>query len=254
MPPDLVIVTFSITLLQFLELTHRYKIAPCFPSYNALSFRDRFDWNRRAINLLFQFLQFFFNLYILTIDKSVTSDYIYGYSPIAHVGFLIIISFYVYDTTGMVMHPSWPSLTPVWIFHHVVAALLLVYDVSYRKSSAFPAAAFLIAAAGHIPNELRWFIIVTNVSNLRIINAANVLSTVIISIACVLPPPYLLYKCAVQLNTSILQVVTHHMRFYCTFIFIIFYIPHIYISIVQFHRAYTNWNQQPITFRPKKVD
>lgn len=253
-PPDLVIVALALSFFQILEFIHRRRIGDIFPAYSRLPFRDRFDWDRRALNLLFQLVQFPFNAFILLCDSSVTADYLYGYSAFAHIGFLIIIAFYIYDTAGMIMHPRPPSTTPWWIFHHAVAVGLLLYDVSYRRVSAFPAATFLISAVGHVPNELRWIFTALNVGNRKVLNACNVFSAIIVILACALPPPFLLYKSAQQLDISVLLLVTSRMRPYCIFFFLLIYIPHLGLTTHHIVKVFTHWNKRPKPFRPSKVD
>lgn len=252
--PDLVVLVVTLVVLQLLEVVQRHVIGPRFKAYNALTFRDRFDWDRRSINITFQVVQAVFNAYILLLDLGATSDILYGYSIKAHIGFLIIIAFYLYDTTGIIMHPLPPSAGGVWIIHHIIAVGLLVYNVTYKKSSAFPAATFLISAAGHIPNELRWFLVVSNQRNQAALNFANLLCLLIIIVTCVLPPPYLLSKAAQQLDTSVYDVVFNRMRAYCRFFFLLIYIPHVYLVYYQFNRLIIHWNKCPEPFRQRKVD
>lgn len=252
--PDLVIVVFAIAVLQLLEVMHRIWIGPSSSSYRNLLYRDRFDWDRRALNLFFQVVQAIFNGYVLFFDRQVNADPLYGYSPIAHVGFLVIIAFYVYDTTGIIMHPAPPSTSSMWIFHHFVAVGLLLFDVSFRRCSAFPAAAFLISGAGHIANEARWLCTATNVQNQIVLKSCHVLCVVIAILTCGIPPPLLLWRCAKHLDVSVFELTFTRMRPYCLFFFALIYIPHIVLIFYQAWRAYLVWGLPPMPFRPKKVD
>lgn len=254
LPPDLVIVIVTMTFLQLLEVTQRKYFGPAFKSYSTLTFRDRFEWDRRAINIIFQTLQVIFNSYILLYDPYSTSDVLYGYSPIAHIGFLIIVTFYVYDATGIVMHPSPSSSSIAWLIHHFITVGLLVFDVSYKKCSAFPAAVFLISSVGHIPNETRWFLAVTNIHNIFIIRSIHLVCGFVALVTCGFPPPYLLIRVATQLQITVFDVVFYRMRGYCMFFFLLIYIPHVIIIFVQFKRIFSEWNERPKAFRHRKVE
>lgn len=254
LPPDTVVLVATLTLLQVLERLHRARIGPLSPSYRRLPFRDRFDWDRRALNLLFQLAQAPFNLYLLLLDPRPTADVIYGYSRVAHLGFLVVLAFYLYDAIGLVMHPAPPSNAPLWLFHHAVAAGLLLWDVAYRRSSAFPAAAFLLSAAAHIPNELRWLCTAMNVADQRLLKAVHLLSVLLAFLTCALPPPFLLFKCAQQLQISVRHLLTTRMRPQCSFVFALVYVPHIVLIFYQACRAYKAWGMPPRPYRPKKVD
>lgn len=254
LPPDLVIVVCTMFALQLCEVSHRKWIGPFFSSYSSLPYRDRFDWDRRVLNVSFQALQAVFNGYLLLFDPEVIVDPLYGYSATAHVGFLVIIAFYVYDATGIIMHPAPPSTSSMWVFHHFVAVGLLLFDVSFRRCSAFPAAVFLISGAGHIANEARWLCTAMNVQNQTVLKGLHVLCIVICVLTCVLPPPLLLVKGAEQLGVSVFDLVTTRMRSYCTFFFSLIYIPHVVLIFDQAGRAYRSWGLAPKPFRPKKVD
>lgn len=254
MPPDLLIVSITTVILQLSELLHRHKIGPLFRTYTSLPFRDRFDWDRRALNLTFQFLQLFFNAYLLTLDTAVISDCLYGYSDLAHIGFLVIIAFYIYDTTGMIMHPRPATLAPMWIFHHYLAVGLLLFNVCYQRTSAYPAAVFLISAAGHIPSEFRWLYAAMRVNNRFLLKTSNLVVAVIAFLTCGIPPPYLLVKASRQLHISVWQLVTQRMRPYCTFFFSLIYVPHVILVLHQFKRAYDDWGKVPEPFRMAKMD
>lgn len=252
--PDAVIIVTSMMGLQMLEMLQQRYIGPLFQTYSTLAYPDRFEWDRRTQNALFQFLQMGFNAYLLFFDASCKSDYLYGYSTVAHVGFLVIIAFYLFDSMGLIMHPAASSSNYVWIFHHAVATALLLYNVSYKRYSAFPAATFLIAAAGHIPNDLRWFLTVTNTTNHLALNATLVACFLFTLLTCGLPPPYLLAKCAAQLNVSVTHVVMNNMRPYCLVFFVLFYVPHVYLVFHQLTRMHKNWNKPPNRFRAQKID
>lgn len=254
LPPDLVILSATLFILQLFDIIQRNYINPFFPSYSSLPFRDRFDWERRFLNLLFQIIQAPFNAYILLLDRQVSTDYIYGYSTAAHVGFIVIIAFYIYDTIGIVMHPAAPSNSPMWLFHHSVAVVLLLYNVSYRKCSAFPAAAFLISGAGHIMNELRWLCTAMNVQSQRVLKTCHIFYVLVCILTCGLPPPFLLLKCARQLGIPVFDLVIHHMQPYCNFVFILIYVPHVVLIFYQAWRAYRLWGTSPIPFRQRKFD
>lgn len=254
LPPDLVIVCATLTLLQILEWTHRRHIGSCFSSYTRLPFRDRFDWDRRVVNLTFQVIQLFANTYILLLDPSATADVLYGYSAKAHTIFLATAAFYLYDSTGIVMHPSPSSNSGMWLLHHAIAIVLIVYNVSYRRTSAFPAATFLISAASHIPNELRWLFTASNVTSQAALNALLGLCFLIVLLTCGLPPPYLLWKCTRQMSASLNDVVLKRMQFYCVLVFMLIYVPHVVVVFHQLHRLCVYWNRAPEPFRTKKVD
>ncbi|CDF35112.1 unnamed protein product [Chondrus crispus] len=254
LPPDLVTVVSSLTLFYALDLFHRHYISPLFPSYVSFPPAARFDWDRRSLNLFFQLVQTPFNLYLLLLDPHTQADPLYGYSPLAHLGFLIIVAFYLYDAAGIVMHPTPPSSSPLWLFHHSVAVALLVYDISYRRCSALPAAAFLISAAGHVSNEARWLCTVTDVRDQRLLKPLHLFCVLVPLVTCGLPPPWLLYKCARQLRVSVVQLVAQQMRPYCLFFFIIIYVPHLGLIAYQARRAYRLWGAAPKPFRIKKLD
>lgn len=253
-PPDVVVVSVALTILQVFEWIHRRSIGPRFQSYVTLPFRDKFDWDRRVNNLSFQLIQLIFNAYLILFDRNTRKDYLYGYSPIAHIGFLVIIAFYLYDSTGIVMHPSPSSRSVAWLTHHVIAVSLLLWVVSVKRSFAFPSAIFLISAAGHIPNELRWFIAATNVRNQALINTVLVLCFVITFVTCAVPPPYLLYRCAVQFGISIYNLIFFRMRVYCISVFSLIYIPHVFLVVHQLRRLHVHWNQPSEPFRTRKID
>lgn len=252
--PDVVVVFTTISTLLFIEWIHRRRLGPRLPSYKGLPFCDRFDWNRRIINLLFQVVQLLFNIYLLTADKQVSLDYIYGYSLAAHIGFLSIVSFYMYDSIGIVMHPSPSSRSLPWLIHHLVAIVLLLWIVSYKQSFAFPAAAFLVSAAGHIPNELRWFIAAANVRNQIVINTVLLLCFIFTFLFCGVPPLYLLQKIATQLHTTMYSVFFSRMRSHCVFVFLLVYIPHVVLLFHQLHRLVIYWNRPSEPFRTRKID
>lgn len=253
-PPDVVIVSVTLMVLQSFEWFHRRSIGPRLQSYTELPFSDKFDWGRRVINLSFQLIQLVFNAYVIMFDQNTRKDNLYGYSTVAHIGFLIIIAFYLYDSTGIVMHPSPSSRSVVWLIHHVIAVSLLLWVVSLKRSFAFPSAIFLISAAGHIPNELRWFIAATDVRNQGLINTSLVLCFVITFVACGIPPPYLLYKCAAQLGVSVHDLVFSRMRIYCISVFLLIYIPHVFLVFHQLHRLFAHWNRPSGPFRTRKID
>lgn len=252
--PNVVVVIGTLSLLLLISAIQRFYIGPhFFESYRKLSFRDQFDWDRRTINIIFQLLQTIFNSYLLIFDDAVTSDVLYGYSPIAHYGFLIIIGFYIYDSFGVVMHPL-PSSPSVWITHHVISVALLTYCVAYMRCSAFPAAVFLISAAGHIPNELRWFLAVSNERRVWVINAIHVLCTTVVFGTCGVPPPVLIVRAARQLGVGVVDVVFKHMRVYCVFVFLLIYVPHVILICIQIVRTVKEWNKIPGPFRHRKVE
>lgn len=251
--PNLVVVVAALSVLLVVSAVQRLYIGPCFESYRNLSYRDRFDWDRRAINLVFQVIQTLFNGYLLMFDEAATADVLYGYSVVAHYGFLIIIAFYIYDSFGVVMHPL-PSSAFVWITHHFISVALLVYDAAYMRCSAFPAATFLISAAGHIPNELRWFLAVSNQRRVSIINVTHVLCMVVVFITCGIPPLVLIIKAARQLEIAVLDVVFKRMRVYCISVSLLIYIPHVILIYIQIVRAFKEWDKIPGPFRHRKVD
>lgn len=240
--------------LQLVEWVYRRSIGPRFQSYVVLPFRDRFDWDRRVINLSSQVIQLIFNSYLILFDRNTRKDYLYGYSPIAHIGFLIIIAFYIHDSTGIVMHPSPSSRSVPWLIHHFIAASLLLWVVSCKRSFAFPCAIFLVSSASHIPNELRWFIAATNVRNQALINTVLVLCFTVTFFACGVPPLYLLYRCAFQFGTSVHNLIFFHMRIYCIFVFFLIYVPHVCLVFHQLHRLYFHWNKPSEPFRSRKID
>ncbi|CAN8072475.1 unnamed protein product [Agarophyton chilense] len=253
--PDLVIAVCTLSCFQLFDALHRHLVCPRLPAYRRLSLRDQYDWDRRLTNITFQILQLPFNLYILFIDRSAAIDSIYGYSRIAHVGFVVILSFYVHDTTGMIVHPRAPSGSFGWIIHHFIAVALLTYNVTYKQSSAFPAAAFLISAAGHIPNDLRWFLIASSVfehSSIAFRNAFNVVSTVIVASLFLIPPVWLLLRCAHQLNISLYVLLTNIMTAYCNFFFALIYFVHIGVILSLCGRIAEEWHKQPPKFRHSK--
>lgn len=254
LPPDIVIIVFALSSFQVAEWVHRRHIGPLFRAYVKLPFRDRFDWDRRAINITFQFLQLFCNGYLLTLDRAATADYLYGYSSFAHFLFIVIIAFYIYDTCGIVMHPSPGSTYIAWIIHHVIAIGLLLFDVSFKRYSAFPAATFLISAAGHIPNELRWFCAAMNVQSQAMLNFTLVLCALISIVTLAIPPPYLLWKAAGQLGISIFQLITTRMRPYCIFFFSLIYLPHVGLVLHQIRRMRIHWGKPAEPFRTRKVE
>lgn len=254
LPSDVVVVAISLTVMQVLEIIQRKHIGPSIPSYMQLSYRDRFDWDRRLSNIVFQLAQTVFNVYTLVYDEKVTRDVLYGYSVVSHVGLLVILSFYIYDSIGIVMHALPPSSSAAWLAHHYVTIGLLAFNVSYKHSSAFPASIFLISSVSHVPNELRWFLAGTNVRNRTALRVAHVLCFIAIVVTCVLPPPYLLVEAARQLNVSVSQLVFREMRYYCVFFFALIYIPHVALIFVQLRRIREEWNRFPPPFRHKRVD
>lgn len=255
--PDVFVIFTCFLCFQLFDAIHHHWISPMLPTYAQLSFRDRYDWDRRLTNLTFQLLQLPFNLYILLIDQESNSDVIYGYSRIAHVGFIIILSFYIHDTTGLILHPRPPTGTWAWIIHHMIASALLVYDVCYKQSSAFPAAAFLISAAGHIPNELRWFFTATALFRrlpITFRDAFNVLSTSLISAVFLIPPVWLLKRCAQQLELSIYDLLIQRMTNYCHFFFALIYLTHVGLVVGQLRRLTREWRTEAAEFRHTKVE
>lgn len=251
LPPDLVIVVTAMTIFQVVDFGHRQFITPLFPTYKSLPINQRYEWDRRAFNLFFQHIQIFLNVYVLTWDTACVSDPLYGYSKFAHFSFLVIIGYYLVDVCALVMHPSSPSGTTVWVIHHFVAIVLLVYNVSYMTKSAFPAAVLLISGAGNIPNDLRWFVSALNVRRRAVSNLVLLLCAVIMFLVGAVPPPVLLYRAAIFLKVSVKEVFFRHMKFYCRFFFLFFYLPHLYLVALQVDRMYRNWNLPPPPFRIK---
>ncbi|PXF49232.1 Transmembrane protein 56 [Gracilariopsis chorda] len=254
--PDVVVIFLCFLSFQLFDAIHHHCISPKLPIYAQLSFRDRYDWDRRVTNLTFQLLQLPFNLYILFVDQNSTSDVIYGYSRIAHVGFVIILSFYIHDTTGLVLHPRAPTGTCGWIIHHIIASALLVYDVCYKQSSAFPAAAFLISAAGHIPNDLRWFFTATALFRrlpVSFRDGFNIFSISLISAVFLIPPIWLLKRCAQQLELSMYDLLIQRMTTYCHFFFALIYLTHVGVVIGQLRRLGREWRTEAPQFRHTKV-
>lgn len=242
LPPDLIVVAASLTMFQLTEVVHRHRIGPSISSYSRLPFCHRFDWDRRFLNITFQTLQLIFNLYLIFFDPVVQADCLRAYSNTAHLGFLIIIAFYIYDTTGIVMHPITPPGTSIWIFHHLVATSLLLLNVCYLRTSAFPAAILLISAASHIPNELRWILSALHVQNPKLLRAVFLLRAFLTLLFCGLPPPYLLFRLAAHLDTSIFRLISHHMPSYCIFFFLLIYVPHVVLVFYLFRRVLLLWN------------
>lgn len=254
LPPDLIVIASSLTMMQLLEIIQRKHIGPSIQSYRKISYRDRFDWDRRLSNVLFQVLQAMFNVYTLVYDKKVTQDVLYGYSEVSHIGLLIILSFYIYDSIGIVMHPLPSSNSNMWLLHHYITIGLLAYNISYKRSSAFPASIFLISSVSHIPNEIRWFLTVMNIRHRLTLRSVHILCFILVVLTCAVPPPYLIYESSKQLNISISQVVFHKMQSYCLFFFLLIYIPHVLLIFIQFKRVYLEWNRLPRPFRHKRVD
>lgn len=85
--------------------------------------------------------------------------------------------------------PSSQSIA--WPTHHVIAVSLLLCVVSVKRSFAFPSAIFLNSAAGHLPNNLRWFIAAANICNQALINTVLVICFYITFVAYGVPPPFL---------------------------------------------------------------
>lgn len=240
--------------LQLVDLLHRTYIGPLFPSYLSLPFRHRFEWDRRAVNILFQVFHGIFNVYIIIFDPSATADYIYGFSRVAHLGHAITIAFYLYETTGFVMHPFHSSKMLYWVLHHFIASALLLYNISYKQSSAFPASILMMSACAHLPNDMLWLFRANNFRNQTLANALHVASFGFTVSCCGFPPPYLLLKCASELRVSIKELVLLHMRPYCILTFLIFYLPHLKIICIVWRRLVRNWNKPMEPLVITKID
>lgn len=252
--PDVVVFAAALFVLLLFDALHVRLVAPRFRAYQALAFRDRYEWGRRANNLVVQLAQLIFNAHVLCADTGATRDYLYGYSGVAHAGLLCVAAFYVYDSIAMLLHPAPPTTAPLWLAHHALATGLLLYNTSYKRSSAFPAATFLVSAAGHIPNEIRWLLSANGVLSARRSNANNVLHVAIMAATCAFPPPYLLHKAAGQLGVSVAELALRRMRLSCRFFFLLFYVPHLYLIHYVARRAARQWNKPPEPFRTRKVD
>ena len=251
---DLVLIVCLLLLLSLTEVVLRQWTHATFRTYSTFSFRDRFEWDRRALNLIFQILQLCFNIYVLIFDADATEDYLYGYSYVSHVGFCAILGYYIYDTIGMIMHPLPPSTSRLWIVHHYITISLLLYNVRYKQTSAFPSSTFLISAAGHIPNEIRWLSIAIGVKSQVLLNLGHLFCSIVVFVVFGLPPPYLMYKGAQQLNISIVELMMDKMKIYCIFFTLLIYVPHLFLIVYQIHRTLKHWNLPAQPFRHTKLE
>ncbi len=217
--------------------------------YSLLGRNDRFEIVRRMTNLFSQTVLSACYTRILFHAPSHAHDVLYGYSSFAHTSFLLAIGAYLVDAILYAAHPSPPSLTSVWITHHGVALLLLVWNVSFRHTSAFPAAIFLVSNLAHPFVDLRWLLIVFDFRGPRISTAANALCCVAVTVAHMLPPPYLVGLAASARDLSIMTFVLHEMRVYCWVFSLLIYIPHLLCPVYQAQRLVNGWMKPAQRFR-----
>jgi hypothetical protein len=250
--PDAVILESSLVVLLLLHAVQRYVLGPlCSSTYRTLSKDVQFDADQRVLSLLFHVLQTAFNIYVLFFSNATRESPLYGYDAVHHVGFLLITAYYVYDAMLMLVHPG-ASNAGLWIFHHVFAAFMLTWQTSLLRMSALPASSFLISSAGHIANETRWFLRTGGLVNRHVHNVLGVACNAILFVACVLPPPWLVYTSAQLQGISSYRMLFSVMQTQCVAAYWFVWLPHCLLFIVQSQRTARHWNSESMRNPSKK--
>lgn len=246
--PDSVVLAVSWIFLLLLLAFQRNVLGPKFSTYRNLSSTEQYDWDQRALNLAFQVSQIIFNCHILFLCAETARSPLYGYTPVAHTGFLVIAAFYFFDAALFVAHPETTHVVG-WTAHHLFAAGMLIWLTAFQRTSALPASAFLISAAGHIFNELRWFFRTTGARHARhmreVYNAISVVCNVVLFATCVVPPPYLVLLSARQRGVTLRVMFSEKMRWACVVCYWIVWLPHCLLFAVQVKRTLRHWGGVP---------
>lgn len=223
-------------------------------TYRGLSPATQFDWNQRLVNLICQCLMLPFNVYILFFDKSVSQNALYGYSSTAHIGFVLTIAFYLYDSYLYLRHPKIRLCSRAqWFSHHVLTISLLLWNTSSKKISAFPAATFLISSAGHIPNEIRWLAVKNGILAPWFYNVLNILCNLLLFWTCIVPPPYMMRTVANHLETDTMGMLRRVMKWSCILGTLAVYVPHCLLMFIQLGRTVRGWNRGPKSVKANTI-
>ena len=223
--------------------------------YRTTDFVTRYDWDQRLLNLIVQVILCFFYVNLIFYDRTVLENPLYGYSHQAHIGFLIVVAFYIYDSILYLAHPKVGLASRVqWLAHHALTVGLLFWDTSSKRISAFPAAIFLISSAGHIGNELRWFSVKLGVESAALYNGINVLCNLLVFFTCIVPPPYMLKVIAAYLNRSVWGLIREVMQSVCIMASLAVYLPHCVLQYVQVKRTVKGWNKGVKSVRANTID
>jgi TLC domain len=253
--PDAVILVLSLCSFLFALAVQRNVVSPRFSStYRHASAGVQFDWDQRVLSLLFQALQTAFNFYILFFSPATQKSPLYGYSVVAHVGFVITCAYYLFDAILLVVHPdvAYGSYGGAWMVHHLFAAAVLIWQTSILRMSALPASTFLISSAGHVGNEIRWFLRTAGFSSRRVHNALSVACNVILFVTCVLPPPWLVYSSAQQHAVGWCDMLTSVMRVQCVVGYWVVWLPHCVLFVVQVRRTLRHWSGEVMKHDPER--
>lgn len=250
--PDLAVFCASLLLILVFCAFQKHVVGPLSVTYGQLSFATRYDWDQRVLNLLFQIAQTIFNLYILFVCTVCADDPLYGYTPASHVGFLCIAAFYAYDAVLLLHHPSEPHAT-FWVCHHLFATGLLLWLTIVQKTSARPASTFLISSAGHIANEVRWFMRKTKTSRKWSNNMLGISCDIVIFVACVVPPPHLVLLSARKRQVRVVDMFSHLMRWPCVVGFWIIWIPHCALWVIQMRKTAQHWDGSNLQTTDKRL-
>lgn len=245
--PDSAVLFLSLLSLLALHALQRRVLSPRLApaTYHLLRPSTRFDWDQRALNLAVQLLQAFFNCTILFLNAATAADPLYAYPPYAHAGFLAVAAFYLYDALLFFLHPS-PPHRRFWLAHHFLAAGALLWLTSRQQTSALPAATFLVSAAGHVPNEARWFLRAAPGARARArANAVGVAGTFVLLATCIVPPPYLVLLAARTRGATWREMMFSHMLVQCQIVYWLVWLPHCAIVVVQVQRTVRHWNREP---------
>eukprot|EP00188_Purpureofilum_apyrenoidigerum_P000293 Plantae.Rhodophyta-Purpureofilum_apyrenoidigerum.ctg1121.p1 GENE.Plantae.Rhodophyta-Purpureofilum_apyrenoidigerum.ctg1121~~Plantae.Rhodophyta-Purpureofilum_apyrenoidigerum.ctg1121.p1 ORF type:complete len:269 (+),score=29.60 Plantae.Rhodophyta-Purpureofilum_apyrenoidigerum.ctg1121:116-922(+) len=211
-----------------------------FQVYRDLPSDYKVDWETRGVNMLFQVAQAGFNIHVMFFDIDVAEDYMLSYSQFFHRGAILTAGFYVYDAAVLALNPR-ASLRYMWILHHFLCVGLLGFNFSYR-TGAFPSACFLISAAAHIPNELRWFAYKSDSKNRLLLNSLHLSCAMAVLFSNIVPPLYMLRVLTKQQETTLAHLLTKVMKLPCQFGFIVIYVPHCILFFAQIQKAWNGWN------------
>lgn len=215
---------------------------------------ERYEAARRLVNFISQTVLGGLYLYIMLTPSAYGSDILHGYSPFAHRTFLLAIAFFLFDTTLYVAHPSPEGgLVGRWIIHHFVTTAFLLWLVAFRRSSALPAAVFLVSNAAHPVADLRWLISTADVGGPRLSKAVETARAVVVAVTFLVPPPMLVVRAANEAGLPVAKFVLERMQPVCWGGSLLFYVPHVIIPISLARRLVRNWwDSSETTCAPEK--
>jgi len=242
--PDAILLSLGVCGIVLTAHLLRHLLEQHSTAYRSLSVYTQYELIQRALNSLYQASLGFFHAHILLSPRLYAHDILYGYTPWAHRVYILTCSTYLSDSLLLVLAPRIPGRnyrTNAWLIHHLLSIFLLIYAAFIRRTSAPAISLFLISAIAHIISDVRFSLRALEVLNASVHTCLQIVLIFVLMFTSVLPPPYLIWKAASSRNVTIANFTMHHMRPLCWAVFLLFYIPHIHITINQLCILRKNW-------------